>query len=183
MKFYKFEASWFAIRCSSCHLELENPPPIPYPNMWQTKPLTAPFPLLNFSKRRSQKLLDNHETGTNFNVYSPKLIALLSSAGVEYECFPTLITERDSVTVISEEHVVFHLLKGVKIFDQDRSQVSKRRIKQLVLDTDFERANIPMARDPSFKSFITVVSQELKDFLESEGVTGCEFTAIEDYRL
>jgi hypothetical protein len=78
------------------------------PHWWEAEPWIPPPPHLTFAVRSKAPLPDNYFTGTVFDLYSARLIALLRDAGVRFETFPVTIIDKKT----HEELTVIHKKTG-----------------------------------------------------------------------
>ncbi|MBI4760290.1 MAG: hypothetical protein ACOYYF_07885 [Chloroflexota bacterium] len=152
------------------------------PHWWEATPLTATLPLLTFTVKREWSLPDNLFTGTIFDLYSIGLIEVLVHAGIDFETFPAVVTDKSGED-LNVRYEIFHLLEKRPCLDSEKSKTDDDalEIRKLVLSEEFMSLRKPMVRVEEV-SEIVLVHKDLKNLIEKKGITGCNFTPVSKYQ-
>ncbi len=155
---------------------------VPYltPAFWSDQPIQEPLPLFMFHASRHAPKPDNFWTGGGFDLYAPKLLDLLTRAGVPYETFPAQVRDRKTGDLLRDDYRVFHLLARYPALDVAASWRESGAIYRLRLRPDVV-VPVPMFRLDEQASLV-LVHEEVKQLLEAHGVTGCRYIPIEAYQ-
>ena len=105
------KADHYPWRNRSVQAEIHGAVPETAPHGWEGVPLTTPPPHLTFAVSAKAPMLDNYFTGTEFDLYSERLIRLLRAAGVQGETFPATLVDRKTKKPLPAACKVFHLLE------------------------------------------------------------------------
>ncbi|NJN55283.1 MAG: hypothetical protein HC804_11305 [Anaerolineae bacterium] len=153
------------------------------PDWWAAQPLESPLPHFTFMMNEKAPKPDNYNTGTEFDLYSPRLIRIFREAGIPYEPFPAYIVDRKSKKPLDVEYEIFHLLEMATGIDVDKSDFdteSPYDIRHLVMsDERFYQGKL-LFRDQKFIQLV-LMHEHLKQQLERVGITGCAYTPVEEY--
>jgi hypothetical protein len=145
------------------------------PHWWDATPLQTVLPTLRFAFNNKAPLPDNVDSGTIFDLYSERMIALLSEFGIRFETFPALIINRKTNAVLSDTHRIFHLLEKYPAFDHKKSFVNKPMVSlQCMQEPRY------LFRDTKHSDLV-VIHQELRAVFEEKKITGCHYRPVEDY--
>jgi len=133
-------------------------------------------------------LLDNFWTGTVFNLYSAKLISIFESCNITFETFAASLVRKRTLKQIEAKYEVFRLLELSDAVDEQRTSykqidyknISIRKIENLYLTEEFMKKPKPITRILNHAN-LTVVTEKVKNLLEENLITGCDFTAIDQY--
>ena len=150
---------------------------------WEAEPLIEPLPYFTFMINEKAPKPDAYETGTEFDLYSPRLINVFQQAGIKFETFSARIIDRKSKTPLAVEYEIFHLLEkgvGIDVEKSDFDVDSPYDIRHLVMTEESMLANRLMFRDQKFKQLV-LMHEQLKQQLDEIGITGCQCTPVEDF--
>ncbi len=148
------------------------------------KSLQRQMPVFKFEVRGDVPHPDNYWTGTQLDLYSGRLLALLESfGGFRFETFPAEIYERKSARRVLEDYRVFRLLETYPVISLEASIVLKEdnrtRIEKLVIDEKAADCAPPLCADESFKQYV-FINDALKNALEKQGISGCQIKSLEE---
>lgn len=126
---------------------------------------------------------DNYFQSASFNLFSERLVQLMTNFGVKAEVFPVKLVDKRGESLPDLQYFVFHSLEGVlDAMDEEKSEWTgdhDRGIPRLVLDYDkFEHR-------PIFKCnhiYVPLMRDDVKKAILAEGMTGFAFLAPERYR-
>lgn len=152
------------------------------PHWWKAQPLIVPLPHFTFSVDAKAPFLDNYWTGTEFDLYSDKLISELYRVGIRFETFPVTVVDRRSKMTVPIEYRIFHLLESYSGIDMDRSDTDQYEIRKLVITKQCSQEKILMFRDLNLSNLV-LIHQSLKDILDEADVTGCSYIPIEAFQV
>jgi hypothetical protein len=160
--------------------EIQGTVPDTQPHWWDGVPLTVPPPPLTFAVSAKGPMLDNYFTGTEFDLYSTRLIALLHDAGVQCETFPATLIDRKTKAVLPVAYAVFHLLEVHPALTVYRATSGPPIIERLELITE----KWIIHQRPLFRAQeatdIVLIHTSLHQQLEAVGITGCTYTPVEE---
>jgi hypothetical protein len=186
--YFVFEDVIQSWRGSAVRARIEGEPPMTQPHWWHCIPLFSPLPLITFTVRQGAPLWDNMFTGTIFELYSVKLISVLSATGVRFETFPARVVYHSSRKDVETEYKIFHLLESYPCIDYNLSEIEddlidgdQMIIKKLVLRNEFLQQKKQFFRLDEMRG-IVLIHQELKDLIELNNIQGCRFTPLDEYR-
>ena len=127
-------------------------------------------------------VFDNYPESKGFELYSKKLIGLMTDFNVKFEYFSARMVDEKGNELTNLEYYTFHLLEDlVDAMDEKKSEWKEeiRGIPRLVLDySKFEHK-------PYFilnKIFIPLVREDLKNEIVKRKITGFGFLSPEKYR-
>ena len=126
---------------------------------------------------------DNYNTGTVFDLYSPRLVNILKETGIQFETFPAQIIDRKTKKPLDVEYEIFHLLEMAKGIDEEKSDFdteSPYDIRHLVMADENIYHGRMLFRDQKFIQLV-LMHEQLKQQLEQVGISGCTYTPIEEY--
>jgi hypothetical protein len=184
--YYVFDSIFLSWRNHTLWAEIEGGRPnFPEykPYWWDAERLVEPLPYFTFMINEKAPKPDNYQTGTEFDLYSPRLINIFREAGIKFETFPARIIDRKSKTPLAVEYEIFHLLEkgmGIDIEKSDFDIDSPYDIRHLVMTEESMLADRLMFRDQKFKQLV-LMHEQLKRQVEEVGITGCQYTPIEEY--
>ncbi len=126
---------------------------------------------------------DNYAESVGFQLYSRRLIELLTSFGVRFEAFPVTMVDRKKTVQRHLEYFVFHQLEGVlDAMAEERSGWMgdyDLGVPRLVLDhSRFEHRPIFVCNHV----FVPLMRDDLRQAIQSEGMTGFAFLEPGRYR-
>ncbi len=155
---------------------------------WSSEPLQSSVPEFVFTVCAGAPLLDNYYTGTEFALYSERLVAIMADLGVRYEVFPATLTDHKTGETLSCKYKVFRLLETHAAVDKAKSVYRIRQfgtesvplIDKLVLSPSFLEKNIPLTRIQEHYSMI-LMHKDIKTVLDKAEITGCLYTPVEDF--
>jgi hypothetical protein len=144
--------------------------------------LTAPLPLITFEVTTTP-LPDILFTGSIFDLYSSRVIEILSKAGVLFEFFPAHIVNQFKQTVPNAEYRIFHLLEKYPGIDLSLSNIDDEsmEIRRLVIADEYLQVKKLFFRVKGLEE-IVLIHQELKELFDAHGITGCSYTPLNEYR-
>jgi hypothetical protein len=154
------------------------------PHYWDCKPLVEPLPSLTFAINRSAPLLDNYFTGTEFELFSNRLVKYLQEAGVHFESFSTTIIDRNTKREIPVDYKVFHLLELHSGLDEKHSDIrnNQMEVRKLVLTEECLQNKRPFFRLKGMENLV-LIYEDLKSFFDNLGITGCEYIPVDEYKV
>lgn len=158
------------------------PVPDTSPHWWEGIPLVEPLPLLKYKINNHAPLLDTYSTGTIFDLYSQRLIAILKQENIYFEVFPAVLIESKSDKNIEDIYSMFHLLDVMPAIDMKESDISPGNIKKIVLTRECIESKRLLFRAKERRN-IVLIHEELKGRLDSVGITGFSYTPIGDYQV
>lgn len=128
-------------------------------------------------------LFDNLFTGTILELYSDRLVKMLEEAGIRFEIFPARVVEASTGKKVKVNYRIFHLLEKYPALDKKLSDIDDETgdIRKLVISKKYLRLKKPLFRIEGAED-IVLIHRELKDLLESQNITGCEYTLVDEYR-
>lgn len=184
--YYVFQAAVLSWRNHTLWAEIQGGRPLfpEYePNWWKAQPLEQPLPHLTFMINEKAPKPDNYDTGTEFDLYSPRLIAVLREIGIQFETFPAEIIDRKTKKPLEVEYAIFHLLEKAEGIDMEKSDYdvdSPYDIRHLVMTDESLHQGKLLFRDRNFMQLV-LMHEQLKTQLDKVGITGCSFTPVEEY--
>lgn len=149
---------------------------------WGCTPLLKPLPHLKFTVNASAPKLDNYNTGTEFDLYTERLISAIHDANVHFESFPVTIVDQKTKQPLPERYQIFHLLQDYPAFDEQQTKVSRLGVERIVLTEEFLTSQKLLVRVKQ-KPNIVLIHSRLKDKLELMGITGCEYIPVDEYGM
>lgn len=180
--YFVFESELCAWRNQIVQARLQGGVPDYQPHWWDCEPLTIPLPRLSFIINAKAPLLDNYFTGTEFDLYSARLVTFLREANVHFETFPAKVAERKTKQVLSSiSYEVFHLLETHPGLDETRSDMDDEEIRKLVLTDVCIQSRKPFFRLKENVG-IVLIHQTLKSILDAAEITGCKYTPVDEFR-
>jgi hypothetical protein len=183
--YYVFESAILTWRNHTLWAEILGGRPL-YPEYepywWDAQPLVKPLPRFTFMINEKAPKPDNYNTGTEFDLYSPRLIALFREADIRFETFPADIIDRKSKRPLEVEYEIFHLLERAKGIDVGKSDfdVESPDIRHLVMTDESLHSGKLLFRDQEFLQ-LALMHEQLKKRLDDAGITGCSYTPIEEF--
>lgn len=178
--YYVFKpATW---KSENIYAKIKNVPPKLKPHWWAGSPMLSQLPPVSFVVKPEWDFPDNFLTETIFDLYSSKLIKILDNAKIGFEAFPASLVDEVG-NDLRVEYRIFHLLEKYSCLDRKLSEINLEmlEIKKIVLDKEFLSSKKLLFRVEEL-SHIVLVHQDLKDALERQGITGCEYTLLSEYR-
>jgi hypothetical protein len=143
------------------------------PHWFLAQPLVKPFPRLTFAIHAKAPKLDNYNTGTEMPLYSIRLINLLREAEVNFETFPITLIARKTKEVLPFHYELFHLLEMYPA-------IEKQLPRGLILTETCLRSKRLLFRAQEQMNLV-LIHQDLKEKLEEAGITGCEYTPVQEF--
>ena len=144
-------------------------------------PIEKPLPFFRFEVRKNVVHPDNYWTGSSRDLYSGKLLAFLEQVGVRYETFDTEIYESKSNVRVLEDYRVFRLMNTFSLIDPDQVEITDNFIiKKMAVRESLEQEPPAMFRDENYRQ-VVFVSSDLREQMESQGITGCLFRTLEQF--
>lgn len=159
----------------------EIPSPEYQDQWWEDESLTPP-PRLTFAINAEAPLLDNYFTGSLIDLYSVRLISYLREAKVHFESFPATVVDHRTKQLLPVQYEVFHLMEIHPGLDKELSDMDEFEIRRLVLTEACVQANKPLFRLKESKD-IVLIHQDLRTTLDTANITGCRFTAVDEFRV
>jgi hypothetical protein len=153
------------------------------PDWWAAQPLEMPLPHFTFMINEKAPKPDNYNTGTEFDLYSPRLVNIFREVGIRFETFPAQIIDRKTKKPLDVEYEIFHLLEMAKGIDVEKSDFdieSPYDICHLVMADESFYLGKPLFRDRKFTQLV-LIHEQLKQQLEEAGITGCAYTPVGEY--
>lgn len=117
-------------------------------------------------------------TGNIMNLYSETLIEVITAFDVQFEAFPVTLLDRAGA-VASKRYTLFHLLE-LQAPVARRIPDAQGGTRLLPTSQRFAPDAPPLFR-PSTHASLIFVTQGVKDAVESHGLTGCAFEAVDDH--
>ena len=152
------------------------------PFWWDCVPQRKPFPHFRFLVNARAPRLDNYNTGTEFDLYSARLLSLLHQAEVPFETFPATLVDRKTLQILPDQYETFHLLDESPALDEVRTVVNSRGIDKLVLTNDFLQSQKPLVRISQYRSMV-LIHRKLKQKFDEWKITGCHYTHVDEYSI
>ena len=186
MKYHVFESSILSWRNHTLWAEIQGGrPSFPEykPHWWEAKPLESPLPHFTFMINEKAPKPDSYDTGTEFDLYSQRLVSIFRDAGIRFETFPAQIIDRKTKKPLDVTYEIFHLLEmalGIDLEKSDYDIDSPYDIRHLVMADERLYAGKLLFRDSKFIGLV-LMREDLKDQLEQAGITGCLYTPVEEY--
>lgn len=150
------------------------------PYWWGGEPIQPPVPEFTFEIDPSYPAPDNYWTGTEFDLYSPRLIDLLQASGISFETFPAKFIDSRTGEATSLPHRVFHLLERWPAFNLEESRIELPEIVSFViLKQRLEEPKL-LFRAAELDSRV-LIHDALKEKLINARITGCTFMPVESY--
>lgn len=180
--YFVFEPTIQAWRKDIILAKIHGTPPTTQPHWWDCVTLTAPLPLITFEVT-TMPLPDILFTGSIFDLYSSRVIDILSKTGVLFELFPAHIINQSKKTAPKAEYKIFHLLEKHPGIDLSLSNIDDEsmEIKRLVVADEYMRTRKLFFRVKGLEEII-LIHKELKELFDSHGITGCSYTPLNEYR-
>jgi hypothetical protein len=148
------------------------------PHWWYCEPVTPPLPRVQFAISGKAPLPDNLPSGTEFELYSPRLMNLMDEGGVRFERFSTVMLDRKTKVELPVQYKIFHLLECYPALDREQSVRLQYGWQKIVLTEDCYRANRLLFRVEEARG-IVLIHEDLKACLEDAGITGCTYRPLE----
>ena len=163
-------------------LVINEPPPEYAKQWWYGGNLSLGPYEFSFSIDDQAPLLDNYRTADIFDLYSEKLISILSRTSIKYELFPAKIISKLNGEILNLDYKVFRLTEINDCLDENRSTFKvlpfgKGQIKALQHPhfTDaFLKSGKLLTRIAGYEK-IVIIHEDLKKILEDEKISGCKF--------
>jgi hypothetical protein len=169
-------------RILQAEIQLQGDFPETHPHWWDGVPLTTPPPPLTFAVSAKGPMLDNYFTGTEFDLYSERLITLLREAGVQFETFPAMLVDRKTKEPLPVRYEVFHLLEVQPALEVYRAASGPPVIERLDLIADkWMKHKRPFFRAKEAQN-IVLIHETLKQQFDTVGITGCKYTIPKEAR-
>jgi hypothetical protein len=180
--YFVFETTLQGSRKDIVLAKIQEHPPKTQPHWWDCVMLTAPLPLITFEVTTTP-LPDILFTGSIFDLYSSRVIEILSKAGVLFEFFPAHIVNQFKQTVPNAEYRIFHLLEKYPGIDLSLSNIDDEsmEIRRLVIADEYLQVKKLFFRVKGLEE-IVLIHQELKELFDAHGITGCSYTPLNEYR-
>ncbi len=160
--------------------EIQGEVPDTAPHWWDGVPLTIPPPHLTFAVSAKGPMLDNYFTGTEFDLYSERLIRLLQEAGVQGETFPATLVDRKTKEPLPVRYEVFHLLEVYPALDVWFATTGLPLLERIQFNADkLSQHERPFFRAQESNNFV-LIHETLKQQFDAAGITGCLYKNIED---
>jgi len=102
-------------------LVINEPPPEYAKQWWYGENLSLGPYEFSFSIDDQAPLLDNYRTADIFDLYSEKLISILSRTSIKYELFPAKIISKLNGEILNLDYKVFRLTEINDCLDENRS--------------------------------------------------------------
>ncbi len=164
--------------CGKCFEQ----PSLEYLKIWDSiSPLTGQNLQFGFSLPADVPVFDNIRTWHRYNLYSPKLMAILRNTTINFEAFPARVIVGKQE--IDAKYEVFRLLEENECLAHEKTsfntwELGKQQIKlitQPVYTQTFLSSGILLSRIAGFKNDV-VIHEDLKKVFEDQGITGCDFS-------
>ena len=142
-------------------------------------------PLLEFEINPKGPRPDVYFASAGIDVFSRRLVELLSAAGIRFETFEIDLVDRRGGSTGESTHVAFHLLECDEAIDMESTTFSGWRntgIDKLVLRNDFLDSGKLLTRDRN-QTNLVVAHETLKEKLHRAGITGLTFKPVSEYRI
>jgi hypothetical protein len=173
--YYLFNATWLAVACPDWYARLETKIEGPL-NTWNGKSPPPHLPSLTFSVPEKAVMLDNFVTGTSVELYSDKLVSILQQYDLHFDIKEAEILVRETMERSTHQYYVFRLLDTFNALDKEKSNMSPKK-RRYVASKELLDSKKLMVRDSWFLSKV-VVHAQLKEHLERENISGCEYIPI-----
>jgi hypothetical protein len=172
--YFLFDSEVRSFRNSLLFAEIVSPIPDPSFDWWDAQPFARPLPPFVFEFTHNRPPPDAVYNGPDVQLYSAHLVALLVDAGVSCETFPTTILHRKTKALLSDTHVVVHLLEKAVGLDRrttfvDKPVLSKLRMQEPTL----------FFRDAEFPYHV-LIHEDLKARFDAAGMSGCRYRPVHD---
>lgn len=180
--YFVFEPTLQGSRKDISLAKLQGIPPKTHPHWWDCEMLTTPLPLINFEVNTTP-LPDIVFTGSIFDLYSSRVIEILSRAGVLFESFPAHLVNQFKQTVPNAEYRIFHLLEKHPGIDFSLSNIDDEsmEIRRLVVAEERMQIKKLFFRAEGLEE-IVLIHEELRELFNAHEITGCSYTPLNEYR-
>ena len=126
---------------------------------------------------------DLYNTQIPFYIMSRRFVSLLASAGVNFETFDAVASDKTMKTVLPWDYEVFRLLEAYPAIDLERSDIRGEmfkdyRYRRLVIKDEYVASDKLMFFDTTLTAHL-IVKEPLKEMIEEAGITGCTFVPLE----
>lgn len=162
------------------------------PHWWLAQPLTKRPDRFRFHIDGRGPRPDNYPCGSGIDMYSRRLVELLSAQGVRHEAFPADVIDVRTGEGLGSDYMAFHLLEIHPAVDHRRSDLTYdgdgadraviSAVRRLVLTEECLRAGRPMFR-PAELFGLVLVHERLVAVMEDHGITGNVYTPLEQFRV
>ena len=166
-------------------LVLDEPPREYTRKWWYGENLSLGSYEFSFSIDDQAPLLDNYRTADIFDLYSEKLISILSRANVKYELFPAKIISKINGEILNLDYKVFRLTEINDCLDENRSTFKvlpsgKRKgefkaLQQPSFTDTFLKSGKLLTRIAGYEK-VVIIHEDLKRIIEDENISGCKFS-------
>jgi hypothetical protein len=164
-------------------LVMNEPPPEYVKNWWYGEKLSLEPYEFSFSIDDQALLLDNYRTASIFDLYSEKLISILSKATIKHELFPVKLFSKVNGASLNLDHKVFRLTEINDCLDENQSTfkvlpLGRRQIKALqqpYFKDAFLKSGKLLTRIAGHEK-VVIIHEDLKKLLEDEKISGCKFS-------
>jgi hypothetical protein len=138
---------------------------------------------IQFTFNSTYPFLDDFYTASQFKLYSDSLIEHLAKFDLDFEVFTASLYDVKRGVNSRMTHNVFRLLSTYAAINWEKSVHYEYRVfKEMVLEDGVEE-NCPSMFVNSTHWPVIMVTNRLKDSLESVGFTGMQFLTLEEYAL
>jgi len=152
---------------------------------WYGTPLAIPFPRWTFSVD-VPPVLDVYSTGMIIELFSSRLVSLLTSSGIQSEAYPIYLVDNKTSRSLSQDYFAYRLLERDDALNKEKSiyiteKFGKKEIQSLqkiVLNDEFLHSKKPMTRVKEKENLI-IIHEDIKLLIENENIKGCKFTPVD----
>jgi hypothetical protein len=162
------------------------------PHWWLAQPLTKKPDRFKFFIPKNGQRLDNYCSGSEIDMYSQKIIDIISDHGVCFESFPADVFDAKSGELLSSDgYRAFHLLEIRPSVDLGKSTITRidrgelptlSVVKPVVLYQEILDCPKPLFRMEDFFNHV-LIHQSLRDSFDKAGITGCKYTPIDEIKV
>jgi hypothetical protein len=131
-------------------------------------------------------LLDVYSTGMIIELFSSRLVSLLTSRDIQSETYPIYLVDNKTSKRLSQDYFAYRLLERDDALNKEKSiyiteKFGKKEIQSLqkiVLNDEFLQSKKPMTRVKEKENLI-IIHEDIKLLIENENIRGCKFTPVD----
>jgi hypothetical protein len=144
--------------------------------------MSEPVPAIPFLIPKIPDYPDHFFTGTAFDLFSPRLIAIFADKGVHFEAFSVGMIEMGSNLEKDMNYSNVRVLDIFDFIDPKKSQITTRGIKKLVFQKSAYENPKMAFRLFNCEGFL-IIHEEIKNAIEQQGLSGCLIKPIESFTV
>jgi hypothetical protein len=149
---------------------------------WFGQPMSEPVPAIPFLIPKIPDYPDHFFTGTEFDLLSPRLVAIFADKGVHFEAFPVGMIETGSNLEKDMNYSNVRVLDIFDFIDPKKSQITTRGIKKIVFQKSAYE-NPKMAFRLLNSESLLIIHEDIKNTIERQKLSGCSIKPIESFTV